>query len=778
MTEAAQAPQGQMIEGRYRIVRKIADGGMATVYQALDERLERTVAIKIMHIQLARGPHRDQFVQRFRREARLAAAIANDHIVQVYDTGEYEGLDYLVMEYVHGVNLRHDMDAQSTFSVRETLRIIAETLEGLAAAHRADVVHRDIKPENILLNDRGHVQITDFGLAKAASQATLSSTGMLLGTAAYLAPEMIERNQATAQGDLYAVGIVAWEMLAGEVPFISANPVTLVFKHVHEDVPSITDLCPGVDERVANFIAHLVAREVEARPENAQKALDELRGVMAGLDAGAWQYRLDPAPVEEATHDDEAHVIDSQSRQDGKRTRIAGTNAQPGDTRHTPIGAAAIPVAPPTPPLQLSTSQERTQVLREKDRDTLTRMIPATRQADNRNGSRTQNATQSIATMPGQQPHDDAAVHKVSTPYSANAARGASRSGDSASDDLTSGNSSAEVRTPHSLVRAKRRPLIIAIIVALALALSGGGMGWWYLRGPGSYWTMPKPNDSSCAANAPCTIANVAWAPYESTLKIANIPYRVTKKYSDTVAKNRIIATEPAHVGDRVGKRDGSTVTLIISQGIKQATIPADILNPTSVNGKDPLAALERAGFTNVNHDESNDEYSLTLPKSAASAITPDPGTTMDHSKEIDITLSKGPMPVSMPDVVGRSRGDAQAAFDDAKLEPTYSEEFSDTVATGNIISVSVQPGTQLHWGDDVDVVVSKGPEMVTIPDVRGQNTDDARTILEALGLQVRVSAPLGDLTHTVRLQDPGPGQQVRVRSKTGAKTVITLTVV
>ena len=240
MSEAPHAPEGQVIEGRYRVVSRIADGGMATVYQAVDERLGRTVAIKIMHTQLAQGPHRDQFVERFHREARSAAAIANPHIVQVYDTGEFDGLDYLVMEYVHGVNLRYEMNQQGTFSVRETLRIIGETLDGLASAHRAGVVHRDIKPENILLNDRGHVQITDFGLAKTVSQATLSSTGILLGTAAYLAPEMIERNQATPQGDLYSVGIMAWEMLAGKVPFTSNNPVTLVFKHVHQaSLPSV-----------------------------------------------------------------------------------------------------------------------------------------------------------------------------------------------------------------------------------------------------------------------------------------------------------------------------------------------------------------------------------------------------------------------------------------------------------------------------------------------------------------------------------------------------------
>mgnify|MGYP002248316771 CR=1 FL=1 len=243
------------------------------------------------HTQLAQGPHRDQFVERFRREANSAAAIANPHIVQVYDTGEFNGLDFLVMEYVHGVNLRHEMNVQGTFSVRETLRVIAETLDGLASAHRAGVVHRDIKPENILINDRGHVQITDFGLAKAASQATLSSTGMLLGTAAYLAPEMIENNQPPHKATCIPWHH-AWEMLAGKVPFDSDNPVTLVFKHVHEDVPSIATVCPCIDPSVASFIVHLTARQVEARPANGSEAAQELRQLAAKLPMEAWQYRL------------------------------------------------------------------------------------------------------------------------------------------------------------------------------------------------------------------------------------------------------------------------------------------------------------------------------------------------------------------------------------------------------------------------------------------------------------------------------------------------------
>ena len=299
MDEATQVQPGMCIENRYRIVRKIAQGGMATVYQAQDERLDRPVAIKIMHTQLAQGVHRQQFIARFRREATSAAAIANPHIVQVYDTGEYDGLDYLVMEYVHGVNLRYEMNMQGTFSVRDTLRLLAETLDGLASAHQAGVVHRDIKPENILINDRGHVQITDFGLARAISQATLSSTGLLLGTAAYLAPELIENNLATPQGDLYSAGMMAWEMLAGRVPFTADNPVTLVFKHVHENTPSIKTACPDINEKVAQFISKLTARDMNDRPDNAIEALTQLRNLSKQLSAEDWQYKIDAVKEEQ-----------------------------------------------------------------------------------------------------------------------------------------------------------------------------------------------------------------------------------------------------------------------------------------------------------------------------------------------------------------------------------------------------------------------------------------------------------------------------------------------
>ena len=657
MSEAPHAPEGQVIEGRYRVVSRIADGGMATVYQAVDERLGRTVAIKIMHTQLAQGPHRDQFVERFHREARSAAAIANPHIVQVYDTGEFDGLDYLVMEYVHGVNLRYEMNQQGTFSVRETLRIIGETLDGLASAHRAGVVHRDIKPENILLNDRGHVQITDFGLAKTVSQATLSSTGILLGTAAYLAPEMIERNQATPQGDLYSVGIMAWEMLAGKVPFTSNNPVTLVFKHVHEDVPSIVTVCEGINANVAAFIAHLTARAVEARPADASAALAELQRLQSILAVSDWQYQLPAANV----------------------------NISPNTTQ---AEDAAAPMnegnpAPPTPP------------------------APPTQQFDDRTRKLDRVKPNMTTVMPVQQQNvDPEATTRFSLPLDGdvNTADGSTRPQSPAMQNGDYGNAGKDKSS-----KKHRMTLIVAGVAAFLLTCGAGGWAWWCYQGPGSYWTMPQPDGMSCSDSVACPITGVKWSDYESLLKVSDIEYEVSEKYSDSITEGDIISTDPANVGDRGSKRRGQKVKVVVSKGVRQATVPADILDATSASGKDPINALKKAGFDNVEQTTASDDtYSMEVPQGALLSLSVDPGATLPHNTTITVTVSQGPKPVTMPNIVGKTKDEAQQTMDDLKLTANWTESFDDKIPQSQVISTSVSSGNTLHWGDSVDVVVSK----------------------------------------------------------------------
>ena len=727
MSEAPHAPEGQVIEGRYRVVSRIADGGMATVYQAVDERLGRTVAIKIMHTQLAQGPHRDQFVERFHREARSAAAIANPHIVQVYDTGEFDGLDYLVMEYVHGVNLRYEMNQQGTFSVRETLRIIGETLDGLASAHRAGVVHRDIKPENILLNNRGHVQITDFGLAKTVSQATLSSTGVLLGTAAYLAPEMIEKNQATPQGDLYSVGIMAWEMLAGNVPFTSDNPVTLVFKHVHEDVPSIATACKGINEGVAAFLAHLTARAVEARPADASAALAELQRLQSMLAVSDWQYRLPAANV-----------------------NVSANTAQAKDAVAPMNEGNPAPPAPPAPPTQQF--DDRTRKL-DRVKPNMTTVMPVQ-----------------------QQNVDPEATTRLSLPPDVDA---------NASDDVTTSQSPVVQNGDYGNVgknkssKKHHTPLIVAGVAALLLACGAGGWAWWYYQGPGSYWTMPQPDGMSCSDSVACPITGVKWSDYESLLKVSDIEYEVSEEYSDSVAEGDIISTDPANVGDRGSKRRGQKVKVVVSKGVRQATVPSDILDATSASGKDPINALKKAGFDNVEQTAASDDtYSIEVPQGALLSLSVDPGATLPHNTTITVTVSQGPKPVTMPDIVGKTKGEAQQAMNNLKLTANWTESFDDKIPQGQVISASVNSGDTLHWGDSVDVVVSKGPETITLPNYVGQKASDTKAALEKLGFTVKVSSQLtldSNQDKKVASQDPVGGTEVRLRDENGIPTTITL---
>lgn len=761
-----QAQLGMCIENRYRIVKKIAEGGMATVYKAQDERLNRPVALKIMHTQLAQGLHREQFIARFRREATSAASIANPHIVQVYDTGEFEGLDYLVMEYVHGVNLRYEMNKYGTFSVKDTLRVLAQTLDGLASAHLAGVVHRDIKPENILINDRGNVQITDFGLARAISQATLSSTGLLLGTAAYLAPEMIEKNLATPQGDLYSAGMMAWEMLAGRVPFNADNSVTLVFKHVHEDTPSIKTVCKDINSSVADFLSSITAREMEKRPSDASKALNILRRVCSGLSEEEWQYKFE-VDLDAENQSFEGSII--TNKLEDKNSNLKSQIPLPPSINSNTFNSNTLGNSDSSNDTISNTKELNKTVDMDKTTDIdKTADIDATQALSTKNSDFNEDSS-NYSSSTSSNPLEDFNDNNMLTVTM--------RAPQFISERLKAKRNKSNNANDNGKKTRKNIIIISASCAAIAAAAVAFGAYWYYL-GPGSYWSLPKPNTQECASQSACKITNVPWADYERTLKISNIPYSVSKDFSDNIPEGNIIFTNPDFSGSKISKRNNGRVKIVVSKGVRKSTIPEDIIDPTSNAGKDPIKALKKAGFTSITHKSSEDIYSLEIPKGCVVEISPTPGMQMNHNKNITVILSKGPMPVSMPDVVNLTKEEADKAFNEAKLVPNYSEEFNDKVGKGKIISASVQKGTQMHWGDKLDVVVSKGPKTITMPDVRNKNANEARRILESLGLKVNISAPLGDLMHTVRFQSAAPGSQVRVLDESGNPTTVTLTII
>ena len=271
---------GTLVDGRYQVVARIARGGMATVYEALDTRLDRTVALKMMSAALAEDP---DFVTRFRREARAAAQLSHPHVVAVFDQGEAAGLPYLAMEYVPGRTLRDVLRDYGALTPEQALTILDPVLEALIAAHDAGFVHRDIKPENILISDDGRVKVTDFGLARAVSNTTTATQGMIIGTVAYLSPEHVEHGDADARSDVYGAGICLFEMVTGQVPFAAESAITVAYQHVNADVPSPSSLRSTVPPDVDALVATATRRDPDLRYPDCRAFLADVRRVRRSL---------------------------------------------------------------------------------------------------------------------------------------------------------------------------------------------------------------------------------------------------------------------------------------------------------------------------------------------------------------------------------------------------------------------------------------------------------------------------------------------------------------
>lgn len=288
-----------MIDGRYQVRSMIARGGMATVYVATDLRLERRVAIKIMHDHLAAD---DAFRARFIQEARAAAKLAHPNVVNVYDQGEDRGLAYIVMEYVPGITLRDLLHDHHRLTPEQTIDVMDAVLSGLQAAHKIGIVHRDLKPENVLLADDGRIKLSDFGLARAASANTASGQ-VLLGTIAYLSPELVTQGTADIRSDIYSLGIMMYEMLTGEQPYSGDQPVNIAFRHANEDVPPPSRIRDGVPSQLDDLVVWATERDPEARPADAGAMLVALRqaeqelAASGGVPTAPLDSRLAVAPT-------------------------------------------------------------------------------------------------------------------------------------------------------------------------------------------------------------------------------------------------------------------------------------------------------------------------------------------------------------------------------------------------------------------------------------------------------------------------------------------------
>lgn len=650
---------GRLVDGRYLVESRIARGGMATVYLAVDRRLDREIALKVMYPHLADD---DAFVTRFIREARSAARLSHPNVVQVFDQGSDGEVLYLAMEHLPGRTLRDVLVERGVLTPREALTVIEPVLDALGAAHRAGLVHRDVKPENVILTDEGRVKVADFGLARAVTGAS-AQTGALIGTVAYLSPELVARGIADARSDVYAAGIMLFEMLTGRQPFSGEVPMQVAYQHVHDDIPAPSTLVPELPTPLDDAVLAAVARDPDERPADATEWLRLVRRMHAELDDQALDHRPDvPVPPQAPARPQAAGAATEVL------ARPAGASSYP-----TQALAAAGPLAS----------------LRERSR----------RDAEDQRAM-------------GPTPEDVAM------------------------EELTR--------------RRRRRGMIgLALVVVLTAVLSFAG---WWLTGPGS--RMPTPG-----------LVNLTEAEALDKLAKAGLTGARTKDavYSETISAGSVVSTDPES-GREV--RKGGTVTYTLSLGTAVRKVPT-VTGQTVAKATAALADQQLKATT-----ATQQRYDDDVPKGSVVSTDPAAGTQARVGDTVTLVLSKGPEPIEVPDVRGKNIDEAKGILADKDLEVSVEERYDDEVPAGNVVSQDPDEGETVDRGSRVSLVVSKGPELVEVPDVFGKQFDEARRILREAGFQVRRSNVFGGAFGTVRFQNPGGGEKVP------PGTTVTLTVI
>ncbi|MFJ8008823.1 Stk1 family PASTA domain-containing Ser/Thr kinase [Streptomyces fagopyri] len=605
---------GQMLDGRYRVDARIAVGGMATVYRALDTRLDRVLALKVMHPTLAADV---SFVERFIREAKSVARLAHPNVVQVFDQGTDGSYVYLAMEYVAGCTLRDVLRERGALQPRAALDVLEPVLAALGAAHRAGFVHRDMKPENVLIGDDGRVKVADFGLVRAVDTVT-QTTGTVLGTVSYLAPEQIEHGTADTRVDVYACGVVLYEMLTGGKPHSGDSPAQVLYQHLHADVPPPSAAVPGMPLALDQLVAAATARDPGMRPHDAVTLLGQVLEARAGLSA----EQLDAVPPQALTAghdnaDDRTSVIPRS---------LSVPRLLPVNEGHADGGEGGA---------DRTSRFDRTSVLASEE------LAPARRR-----GSRSRRGT-------------------------------------------------------------------ILIVTAILLAL-GLGAGVWYIN-------------SGQFTKVPLLLAKTE-TQARSRIEAAGLDVgQVKHAYSDTVKRGTVISSDP-QPGARI--RDHDSVSLTVSDGPKTVRVP-DLQGVTLSRARELLKGDGlAAGMTTR-------EFSGDVARGSVIRTDPEAGTRRHAGSAIALVVSKGG-PVEVEDVTGTSVEDATAELEQAGLKVRIAaQRVTSEFDKGQVARQSPESGSEAATGDTVTLTVSKGPEMVSVPDVVGDSVDDAKKALEDAGFEV-----------------------------------------
>ena len=598
---------GELIDNRYLLKRQIASGGMATIYAGIDTRLDRPVAVKVMHAHLAND---EAFVSRFIKEAKATAALSHPNIVSIQDQGWNEGgppAVFLVMELVEGSTLRDFLNENGPLSVEQTIQFITPVLSALAAAHLIGIIHRDVKPENILISKDGRIKVADFGLARnmTMAQTMTAESSVVLGSVSYLSPEQVQRGIADARSDVYAIGIVLFEMLLGKKPYDGETPIQIAYRHVNDRIPNVKEFKSDVPEMIADLIFQATAPNPDQRPKDAEQLLSKVRDIQAKLDPKRRQMSLEL---------DLPPLLPKIS----KRSKVS-------------IGSAF--------------------------------------------GGLKEKTTQLISTKP---------------------------------INVTKAEDS--VRTKKRKVsRRVKRNRIIALLILLGVIFGG-----YQLLGVGKI-------------SVPSLVGMSQNEAKEALSNIGLLSEVVEEVFSEDIAQGKVIASSPGG-GGRISP--AGTVGLVLSKGQERIEIPV-ITNLT------PDVATQKISALGLTIGDINEVFDMKVESGFVIGTDPKSGEKVKRNSVVNIVVSKGVEKIALISYVGKGGDEALSELTNSGFDVKVVYKFSDKVFKGQVVSQSPEISDAIGLGSKIELVLSKGPEFVFVPNVLGKNKNDASLDLENLGLKV-----------------------------------------
>lgn len=693
---------GRKLNGRYQIIGNIGSGGMANVFLAHDLILDRDVAVKVLRFDF----QNDQAaIRRFQREALAATELVHPNIVSVYDVGEEDGLQYLVMEYVKGMDLKRYIQTHYPIMYATVVDIMEQILSAVALAHEHRIIHRDLKPQNILIDEDGVVKITDFGIAIALSETSITQTNTMLGSVHYLSPEQARGSMATNQSDIYAVGVILYEMLTGNVPFDGESAVTIALKHFQEEIPSVRAFDSNIPQSLENIVLHATAKDPADRYKSAEEMSQDLYTVLATnrLNEPKWEPTALMGETKVLTPlTDDMSMPEAFAEMEGPAEEVVDpeeTVEEVGDGKAKKrkrlifiiiglllaliIGVALYFAGSPkkdvaVPDVRGMTEQEARQKLEEAKLE----------------------VAKDVKKMPD--PDDEIEEGKV-------------------------------IKTdPEADTEVKEGKTI-------TLYISTG--------------------------NKKISIDEYVGEDYKAAIeKMKNLGFpesniKIEKEHSLEVAADKIISQTP-EAGTEVDPKTDQ-VTLTVSMGPENVTLD----NYVGYGYDNAVAALAALGISeeNIKYAEENSD---SVAAGLVISQNPGAGTSFDPVNDtITLTVSKGSDKISIGNYTGYSYDEAVNALVAAGISEsniTKKEQESDTVAQDIVISQN-PANSSVGPNDKITLTVSKGSAQVSVPNVKTMTRQTAKSELEQAGFKVVETEETSTQTKdTVTRTDPAAGTSVK----------------